>query len=339
MHDYKAIDCPICHNQRTEELFRTKDRLAIGPAGDMMFGIRKCPACQIVFAFPFLSYEEVRKFYPEYYFWKEDYKSQSKLIGLLKKIDGLYFKFLYNRDVKNLTKFIGNNKSMKLLDIGCGDGIRLEFLKKNGFLQCSGVEFLENEARYAREVKKLDVINAAFNEFDGKENDFDVVTLYNVFEHFNNPIESLKKMGKILKPGGWLVMEIPNFNSWQMKLFKAEWVDFDVPRHYFFYTEKTMREILTKNGFQIKTIDWTGNFFHPFSWVFSFPSMDPEIVWQKEERHEQTIFHRIWWGILLIISIIPNAIETVFGKGGHMTIYAINQKKYENSVNQSSQRL
>lgn len=323
MHDYKTIKCPICDNQQTDELFKARDRLAIG---DTIFGIRKCGNCQTVFTFPVLGYEEVKKFYPEHYFWKEDYRSKNKFINLIKKLDGLYFRFLYNREINRLIKFTGENKQTNLLDIGCGDGLRLEILKKNGYSNCSGVEFLENEAIYAKDVKKLRVLNTTFDEFNCEKNSFDAITLYNVFEHFNNPIESLKKMKEILKPGGWLVMEIPNFDSLQMKLFKARWVDFDVPRHYFYYTKKTISNILAKNGFLIKNIDWTQNFFHPFSWVFSFPSMDPEIAWRNEEKNKQTIFPRIWWGILLLFSILPNAIETILGKGGHMTIYAINQK-------------
>ena len=330
----EEIKCPICHHLKTKELFKIKENFKID---DRDFFIRKCLNCEIVFTFPVLSRIDVERFYPKYYFWKKEYKAEGLLIKLFRKLESKYSQFIVcGYDAKRLIKFIGKNG--KLLDVGCGTGSRLEAFKKAGFSQCCGIEPMEEEALYAREVKKLQVQQATLEEFDCPENSFDIATLYNVWEHLDNPASRLKIIKKILRPGGWLVLQIPNFDSWESKLFKNKWLPLDPTRHYFHYTPETINNLLTQNGFAIKKIDWTANFMRPFSWVFSLSGTLPQKIWQKEDKRKGTLFYRIWWSILLLISIVPNTLETLFNHGSHMTIYAINQKN-DDSINQSAKRI
>ncbi|MFH1575551.1 MAG: class I SAM-dependent methyltransferase [Candidatus Nealsonbacteria bacterium] len=320
----QKITCPICHHLSTQELFRAKGYVETGERGPDIgeFGIRKCSDCGIVFTFPVLNWTEAEKFYPKIYLWKKEYQTKNVLIRLFRMIEEKYAQYILNYDTKRLLKFIGKNKKGDILDVGCGNGLRLELFKKVGFNRCCGIEPLKESAHYAKEVKNLSVIHQPLDKCSFAENSFDVVTLYNVFEHLNDPANHLKIVKNMLKPNGWLAIQIPNFDSWQAKLFKKNWAGLDPPRHCFQYTPKTINNLLSQNGFLVKTIDLKLNLWRPFFWGLSFSKISPQLIWQKEERGEQVIFCRIWWTALMLLSIIPTEIESIFGKGGHMTIYA-----------------
>lgn len=317
----EKIECPICRHSETGELFKIKDRLKIS---DQDFSIRKCSNCEIAFTAPALNKKEIEKFYPKTYLWKAEQKTKNKLIALLKKMEGKYADHILKYETKRLSKFVG--KKGKILDVGCGNGLRLEAFRKEGFGQCYGIEPLKEDADFAK-MKKLPVEQKTLDEFNCPENSFSVVTLYNVFEHLDDPVSHLKIIGNILEPQGWLIMQVPNFDSFQAKLFKKNWAPLDPPRHYFHYTPESIRNLLSQNGFKLKTIDWRANFLRPLFWGFSFSRSYPQLIWQKEEKGERTTFHRIWWMLLMLLSVIPTELENLLSKGGHMTIYAINQKQ------------
>ncbi len=316
----EKIECPICSNFYTEELFKAKDRFK---TDDQIFSVRKCLNCKIVFTFPVLDWEEMKKFYPKIYLWKKEYKAKNKFIKLIRKAEEKYLRYSLKYDTKRLLKFIGKKES--ILDIGCDTGLRLEVFREKGFKKYYGIEPTER-ALYAKEIKKLPVEQKTLEEFNCPRNSFDIITLYHVFEHLNNPIYHLKKIKQILKPNGWLVIQIPNFNSFQAKLFKKNWGALDIPRHYFHYTPKTISNLLLQNGFKVKTIDQRMNFLYPMYWASSVPGLDRRPIWQKEDEGKQTFFSRVFWVLLMLLSILPTEFENLSGEGGHMTIYAINQK-------------
>jgi 2-polyprenyl-3-methyl-5-hydroxy-6-metoxy-1,4-benzoquinol methylase len=101
-----------------------------------------------------------------------------------------------------------------ILDVGCSSGEYLARLRSLGW-HTSGIELDADAARHAREVLKLDVFtgsaeNALPNYPDGS---FDVVTMWHVLEHLSEPALVLRQVKRILKPGGRLILEVPNYRS------------------------------------------------------------------------------------------------------------------------------
>ena len=324
----EKVKCPICNNQDTKKLFGIQDRLGVS---DEIFDIRKCLNCGIVFTFPILTRGDVEKFYPEFYMWRRENKTNNKFIEFLKKMETLYINFSLRGEAKRLIKVIG--KKGKVLDIGCGNGMRLELLRKMGFEQCYGLEPMQEEIHYTKNAKNLQVYNTMLEDSNFSENSFDAITLYHTFEHIHNPVQHLQIIKKILKPGKWLVIQVPNLDSFQANFFKSNWASLDPPRHYFHYTPKSLSKLLAQNGFKVKFMGWGDNFLRPVFWGFSLKRSYPQALWKKEAEGKKTVLSRICWTILMLISIIPTEIESFFrGKAGHMTIYAINQKN-ENSFN------
>lgn len=82
-------------------------------------------------------------------------------------------------------------------------------------------------------------------------NRYDVITLWHVFEHINDPKEALDSFFTALKPGGVLVLAVPNADSWDAKHYKSFWAAYDVPRHRWHYNKYAITFIGRHAGFKL----------------------------------------------------------------------------------------
>jgi len=137
------------------------------------------------------------------------------------------------------------------LDIGCGDGQFLLAMQRRGW-DVHGSE-LPGPA-YQRAITSLPGKITAGGNFDRGEawESFDLITLWQVFEHLEDPQAALKTIRRLLKPGGWLVIAVPNPESWQARLGGVAWLHLDPPRHLFLTSPKHFHSLLESNGFEVK---------------------------------------------------------------------------------------
>jgi 2-polyprenyl-3-methyl-5-hydroxy-6-metoxy-1,4-benzoquinol methylase len=145
----------------------------------------------------------------------------------------------------------------RLLDIGCGNGRYVAAMAALGW-QAVGVEPEVGVSRLARHLSDAGVIVGGHAEdlpFGARA--FDVVTLWHVLEHLLSPARALAEVQRVLRPGGVLLLETPNVESSQSRLFGRYWFHLDPPRHRFLLSPATIRAYLSINGFQdiqVKTI-------------------------------------------------------------------------------------
>ncbi|MBI4980234.1 class I SAM-dependent methyltransferase [Candidatus Woesearchaeota archaeon] len=137
----------------------------------------------------------------------------------------------------------------KLLDLGCGSGYFLKFAQFRGW-EVQGVEMSNYAAEIARK-QGLNVLTKSVTEAAFPDGTFDVITMFNVLEHMTNLNEVMANNYRWLKVGGLLVIEVPNVNSLQRKIFGGNWVHWDVPRHIFHFSSETIHELAEKHGFKV----------------------------------------------------------------------------------------
>jgi len=148
----------------------------------------------------------------------------------------------------------------KLLDVGCAFGFFLEKARARGY-ETMGVEVSKEASQYAVEKLGLKVINAPFDKAAALPLDyFDIITLWHVIEHLDNPFETLVLLKKYLKKDGILVIEVPNeFNSLFMRLRRIKFTKREPvtppPKHLYWFTPKTLASIVTKSGYHILKIE------------------------------------------------------------------------------------
>jgi len=153
----------------------------------------------------------------------------------------------------------------RLLDIGCGLGYFLNLAQNDGW-QVNGVEIAPSAAAYAREKFSLDVYEGTVEGYQARDDSFDVVTMWDVIEHIQNPEESLSAIKRKIKSGGLLVIKTPDERSLFKTMARAAYFlsrrkislflkyVYYLP-HYFYYNKKTIKKILEKFGFRVIRID------------------------------------------------------------------------------------
>ncbi len=117
-----------------------------------------------------------------------------------------------------------------------------------------GIEPSATAANYARRFIDSTILTARFSEVDLPKSSFDVITMWNVLEHLDHPIDDLRRAHRTLKKGGWLVSSIPNLESWEARFFGSSWLGWDLPRHLYLFPRQLLLSILSTIGFQVKDV-------------------------------------------------------------------------------------
>jgi len=136
----------------------------------------------------------------------------------------------------------------KLLDFGCGWGFFLDICRDFGW-DPHGIEPLPGHSLYARSKLKINVLTDTMRAELFPNNFFDVVTSFQVFEHLPDPGMVLEYLNNFQKPGGIIMIEIPNINTWGVRVFGKNHRHFN-PDHINFFSESTITKLLKTHGYQ-----------------------------------------------------------------------------------------
>jgi 2-polyprenyl-3-methyl-5-hydroxy-6-metoxy-1,4-benzoquinol methylase len=150
-------------------------------------------------------------------------------------------------EVEAQVRFLAALPGGKLLDVGCGSGEWLLWMRDLGWA-VEGVDFDENAIRAAAR-EGLIIKCGTLEDQCYPNNSVDAVTLNHVIEHVPNPVATLKECARILKPGGKLFLGTPNTSSLGHKLFGEDWRGLEPPRHLHIFGMGSMAALLNKAGF------------------------------------------------------------------------------------------
>jgi SAM-dependent methyltransferase len=165
----------------------------------------------------------------------------------------------YGRYLAHLDRF--GVKKESLLEIGCGSGFFLEEAKLNGFRDLWGVE--PSEAAATKAIPEVrgrilcDVLRPGLFE----DSQFDVICMFQVFDHLPDPNTSLEVCFRFLKPGGLILALNHDAASLSVKLLGERSPIVDI-EHTYLYDRKSMAAMFEKHGFQILR---TGSAFNQYS--------------------------------------------------------------------------
>lgn len=127
----------------------------------------------------------------------------------------------------------------RLLDVGCGAGFFLRIAKKLGAIE-QGIEPSEYAASVAQK-QNLNVFCGTLQDFSAQtEAKFDIITSNHVIEHVPNPVETLACMKRLLAPGGFIWIAVPNAAYPLSRSLNGLWHAADLPYHLMQFTPKSI---------------------------------------------------------------------------------------------------
>ncbi len=221
------VACNLCGHSR--------HRLLLVKNG---FNIVKCENCSLVFVNPLPSEEEISLYYSsrnEFYLGYYRRKERKKMRGAV-------------REIWRLRRLL-EKKEVTILDVGCGGGFLLKAAQDAGMV-ARGIDLSEESVSYARQ--RFGVHAEYGNFLSGKfcpRLSFDVITLFEVIEHWRDPKAGLTKCHSLLKKEGYLVISTPDVEGAGQGNRLLEWEHWRPPEHLYYFSHKTLVKLAEKCGF------------------------------------------------------------------------------------------
>lgn len=230
--------CEGCGNTGAVPVFRGRDYLK-GRPGE--FTVVRCESCGLRFQWPQLPWERLQTYYEGEYHAPLLRDTPSPLRRMVQRVGVLKQRWYVERFCR------GGH----LLDVGCGSGLFLEEMQHSGRWHLTGVEPDADVAATTREQLGIPVVPHLFEQANLPAASQDVITLWHVLEHVYAPRYVLHKAWHLLKPGGYLVFAVPNYESLSRLLFGRHWVGWDLPRHLFVFPRPVLRRMLHEARFHL----------------------------------------------------------------------------------------
>jgi SAM-dependent methyltransferase len=232
----ETVTCNLCGSSDSSHYMSTRDRML---RTEHEFHLVRCQRCGLVYLNPRPDAEEMQSFYPEKY---EVYAANrtNRVMWHLRRL-------LWRQHQRRLGRYIGPDAT--LLEVGCGTGEYLAFLRDQAGWKVIGTEFSEFVARKARDTYRLQVQVGPLRGLPLPAASFDAVVMKYVLEHVPDPLQSLARVHRLLKPDGILFITVPDLESWEVPVFGQFWNGLDSPRHLFLFQRSTIEMMLRKCGF------------------------------------------------------------------------------------------
>jgi SAM-dependent methyltransferase len=238
--------CPLCEKGKFDPAYLVKDR-HYGIPG--MHSIVRCAGCSLVFLNPMHSDEELAALYPAHYYAYQDRFSRKPWKDLLKRLLGMR---IGTRD-----PVFQNPGAM--LDLGCGSGWFMCDMRDQGW-DTHGVEINRVAAELGRKTASLNIFPGDLVQANYPPSFFDYVRSNHSFEHICRPSETLEEIHRILRPGGKVLIGVPNVAGLSARVFGEYWWYLGAPVHPFTYSVETLSGILSKHNFCIQKVTYNSDY-------------------------------------------------------------------------------
>lgn len=244
--------CPVCGASTIHPALEAKDYTVSGET----FAIWHCDGCTARFTQDVPGKEGIGPYYQsDAYISHSDTKE-----GLVNR---LYHRVraITLRAKRKLVERACGKAAGHLLDIGCGTGAFLHTMQEAGWT----VKGLEPDGG-ARE-KAASLYGLSVDPIDGlfalAPGSYDVITLWHVLEHVHDLRAYADHFRGLLKPGGTLIIAVPNYTSLDAAHYGSAWAAYDVPRHLYHFSPQSMEALLKPTGLSVVRLKpmWFDSFY------------------------------------------------------------------------------
>jgi len=162
-----------------------------------------------------------------------------------------YYPWLRSQAYRELTEY-APAKAESLLDVGCGSGDFIAEARVLG-MKVRGVEISESAVEVAR-GRGLSCDAGGLAGLAGTSERFDVIRLFHVLEHLEDPLEGLRTIVGALSPGGVAIIGVPNTDGLMARLCREDWHPLQIPRHLWGFEPRNLSLLLDQAGLDVRRI-------------------------------------------------------------------------------------
>lgn len=226
--------CPLCQSEKINSSISLSDY----SISKQDFEIWQCTNCSFLFTQNIPSEESAGSYYAS-----DDYISHSDTQkGMVNRLYHLARKIMLNKKYRLIKKI---NSGKTILDIGCGTGYFLNYMKSKKY-STLGIEVNENARAFGQQNFELNILSPNLLLNDKMNDRFKIITLWHVLEHLYNPDIYIQKIKNMLENDGVLILALPNPDSFDASYYKEYWAGYDVPRHLWHFTPKTIDQFVSR---------------------------------------------------------------------------------------------
>jgi len=275
--------CNVCNSNLKIYISKTFDDRYGYPKYYDVFICEKCGAFTI---YPPLKKEEVVSLYTSYYpkrkLGQDDVKAAEAQTGILFKIS----RWFYGNHRIHMDFDKGKGR---VLEIGCGEGRSLVWLKSLGY-DAFGID-VDEDVEKIKDSLGLNIHIGTVEDAPFEKKSFDYIIANQLIEHVTDFKSFFDSCISLLKDDGIIILSTPNANSIYRKLFKKRWINWHIPYHQTIFNKKSMEILLEKNWLKLAKI----KVVTPTKWtlhqIFTL-KQNPKIgiknpYWNKEESNDK----------------------------------------------------
>ena len=280
-----VVACDLCGGHNTTMVLTAPDRNWSMHAGEHLAGsprgrtyppsagqtwkLVKCDVCDLTFLNPRPSAVALGQHYPgDYYAFspaaapaRAGVTIKQRLRRFLRSQRGLFAALqrtpLASRLHDPITRVVGWMPTGRVLDVGCGSGEALNDLADLGW-ETWGVE-LDPKAAARATNSGHRMWTGSLENCDVPDASVDVVRMVHVLEHVPSPTETLTAIRRVLRPGGLLLIEVPNISHVLSAAFRDYSWSVDLPRHFYHFSPETLPKVVKNVGLNVQRVETIAN--------------------------------------------------------------------------------
>jgi SAM-dependent methyltransferase len=313
--DLHWLPCPLCGG----EAYRTvlagaRDRLS-RKAGE--FSLQACETCELVATRPQPGPGLLAYYYQGVYSGRAAAAWQTGAIGRLAA----------RYRLRALRRFLRLGPGQHLLEVGCGYGTFLATAAERTGCSAVGIDMDAGSLAQALARDTVSYHHGSLATVPLAPASFDSVAMFQSLEHHADPLDALRRVHALLKPGGRCAVEVPDFDGGWRRVFGAWWLPLLVPQHLFHFTPATLRRSFEAAGFT--EVGRHRSMFYPAESTASLGLWLNEKLGRplrrfqlRRERPDGALLLAAlaaWW---LLVEVPAQALLVLLGRSGHQLLVA-----------------
>jgi 2-polyprenyl-3-methyl-5-hydroxy-6-metoxy-1,4-benzoquinol methylase len=258
----REFTCRICNKTAEAPVFRIRE---------MFFGMREafnyaqCPSCACLQILEVPG--DMARFYPKDYYSYVTINETSPITylkGIFRRLRDrsiLLDRGVFGRIIQHLRppdfplellKRVGPLKEISILDVGCGSGMLLYYLKEAGIGNVLGIDpFIEHDIEYRSGLR---IMKRSITELQDLGKKFDLVMFNHSLEHMPDPDSILKATDGVLADQGTVLIRTPTVDSFAWEHYREDWVQCDAPRHLYLHSRASLDILAVRAGMMVTEV-------------------------------------------------------------------------------------